>query len=75
MFDPVTVDTQIGRLGRVAPSMDMIALKRSHAATTGAAFGRSAARPGVAVAAHKTAAASHERGGIKLAAVFALGQH
>jgi hypothetical protein len=75
MFDPVTVDTQIGRLGRVASSIDMIALKRSHAAATRAAFGRATARGGIAVAAHKTIVESHERGGMKLAAVLALGQH
>jgi hypothetical protein len=75
MFDPVTIDTQIDRLGRVAPSMDMIALKRGHAAATGTAFGRASARTGVAIAAHENPAASHERGGMKLAAVVALGQH
>ena len=75
MFDSVTIDTQIDRHRRVALSMDMIALKRGHAAATGTSFGRASARAGVAVAAHDSAAASHERGGMKLAAVLAFGQH
>jgi hypothetical protein len=55
--------------------MNMIALKRGHAAATGTALARASARARVAVAAHKSAAAPHEGGGIELAAVLALGQH
>ena len=75
MFDPVTIDTQIDCLPRIAPTMNMIALKRGYAAATGTGFGRASAGAGVAVAAHESAAARHERGGMKLAAVFALGEH
>jgi hypothetical protein len=75
MFDPVTIDTEINRLGRVAPSMDMIALKRSHAVATGTAFAGASTRACVAVAAYESAAARHERGRVKLAAVLTLGQH
>ena len=57
-------DTEIDRLGRVAPPMDMIALKRGHTAATGTGFGRASARTGVAVAAHESIAARHERRGI-----------
>jgi hypothetical protein len=38
MFDPVTIDAQVDRLGRVAAPMDMIAVKRGHAAATGTAL-------------------------------------
>jgi hypothetical protein len=75
MLDPVTIDAEFDGLGRVAPSMDMIALKRSHAATTGTVLGRASARAGVAVAAHESVAARHERRWMKLAAVVALRQH
>jgi hypothetical protein len=75
MFDPVTIDAQVDRLGRVAASMDMIAVKRGHAAATGTASGWASTRTGDAVGAHKSAAAKHEGGGMKLAAVLALGQH
>jgi hypothetical protein len=75
MFDPVTIDAQIDRLARVAPSMDMIAIKRGHAAATGTAFGGASACAGDAVGAHESAAAKHKRGGMKLAAIIALGQH
>ena len=54
MFDPVTIDTQVDRLGRVAASMDMIAVKRGHAAATGTASGRASARTGDAVAAYES---------------------
>jgi hypothetical protein len=75
MFDPVTINAQIDRLGGIAPSMDVIVLKRGHAAATGTMFGRSTARGGVAVAAHEGVAACHERRWMKLAAVVALSQH
>jgi hypothetical protein len=75
MFDPMAVEAQINRLGRVAPAMNMMALKGSDAAATGAALGRAPARGRVAVAAHNSVAASHERRRMKLAAGIALGQH
>jgi hypothetical protein len=75
MFDPVTIDAQVDRLGRVAASMDMIAVKRGHSAATGTASGRASACAGDAVRAHESAAAKHKRGGMKLAAILALGQH
>jgi hypothetical protein len=75
MFNAVTIDTQIDRLGRVAPPTNMITLKRRDAAAARAALGRTSARGAVAVAAYERAAASHEGGRMKLAAVVALGQH
>jgi hypothetical protein len=73
MFDSVTIDAQVDRFGRVAASMDMIAVKRGHAAATGTVSGRASARTGDAVGAHESATASHERGGMKFATVLAFG--
>ena len=55
--------------------MNMMALKGSDAAATGAALVRAPARGRVAVAAHKRVPASHERRRMKLAASLAFGQH
>jgi hypothetical protein len=55
--------------------MNMMALKGSDAAATGAALRRPTARGRIAVAAHNSVAASHERRRMKLAAGLALGQH